>query len=230
MPFIIMIAVFVLVSILSSAAKNAAKDAERQKQTQSRQGPTGQRPAMQQSRPYPGKPDVFNVPEPKAEAPVFDNKTVITKPVKPAVSVQQSREQLERDVKELIEAVTGRKAAAGTPSQKQADKDRKERELRQIRAEREKPLAAQADDCGGGSIHDGYHEGVSGDPFGEKKPRPAVAGNLGKKLAAEDDRQEAEHIAAENARRALARISKLPPIAQGMVYSEILGKPRSEAY
>ena len=34
--------------------------------------------------------------------------------------------------------------------------------------------------------------------------------------------------AAENAKKVLNRISKLPPLAQGMIYSEILGKPKSE--
>ena len=37
-----------------------------------------------------------------------------------------------------------------------------------------------------------------------------------------------EAQAAENAKRVLTRISKLPPLAQGMIYSEILGKPKSE--
>ena len=39
---------------------------------------------------------------------------------------------------------------------------------------------------------------------------------------------EKEKLSAENARRAMARIAKLPPLAQGMIYSEILGKPKSE--
>lgn len=89
----------------------------------------------------------------------------------------------------------------------------------------EKPVAAHTDaDCGGGSIHDGYHEGVT--QFDNGRPA-AVAGKLGHRLADEDERIEKEQIAAENAKRAMARISKLPPLAQGMVYSEILGKPKS---
>lgn len=93
-------------------------------------------------------------------------------------------------------------------------------------ARAEKPIAEHTDDdCGGGSIHDGYHEGVTQFPNG----RPAaVAGRLGNRLADEDERIEREHVAAENAKRAMKRISKLPPLAQGMVYSEILGKPKSE--
>lgn len=93
-------------------------------------------------------------------------------------------------------------------------------------ARTEKPVVAHTDDdCGGGSIHDGYHEGVTQFPNG----RPAaVAGRLGNRLADEDDRIVRERAAAENARRVMKRISKLPPLAQGMIYSEILGKPKSE--
>ena len=56
----------------------------------------------------------------------------------------------------------------------------------------------------------------------------AVAGRLGNRLADEDDMLEKEKISTENAKRAMARIAKLPPLAQGMIYSEILGKPKSE--
>ncbi len=93
-------------------------------------------------------------------------------------------------------------------------------------ARTEKPVIAhEDDDCGGGSIHDGYHEGVTQFPNG----RPAaVAGRLGNRLADEDERIERERVSAENARRVMKRISKLPPLAQGMIYSEILGKPKSE--
>ena len=89
----------------------------------------------------------------------------------------------------------------------------------------EKPIA-EVDACAGGSIHDGYHEGVT--QFDNGRPA-AVAGKLGQRLADEDERLAGERAAADNARRVMARISKLPPIAQGMVYSEILGKPKSEA-
>lgn len=90
----------------------------------------------------------------------------------------------------------------------------------------EKPIAEHPDEeCGGGSIHDGYHEGVT--QFTPDRP-VAVAGRLGHRLADEDDMLEKEKLSAENARRAMARIAKLPPLAQGMIYSEILGKPKSE--
>ena len=93
-------------------------------------------------------------------------------------------------------------------------------------ARTEKPVIAhEDDDCAGGSIHDGYHEGVT--QFDPGRPA-AVAGRLGNRLADEDERIERERVSAENARRVMKRISKLPPLAQGMIYSEILGKPKSE--
>jgi hypothetical protein len=92
--------------------------------------------------------------------------------------------------------------------------------------QKEKPTVAHSDeDCGGGSIHDGYHEGVT--QFASGRPA-AVAGRLGQRLADEDERIEREKTSADAAKRAMERISKLPPLAQGMIYSEILGKPRSE--
>ena len=62
----------------------------------------------------------------------------------------------------------------------------------------------------------------------EGRPTPAVAGKLGSRLADEDDRMVREAQAAENEKRVLTRISKLPPLTQGMIHSEILGKPKSE--
>ncbi len=88
----------------------------------------------------------------------------------------------------------------------------------------EKPVADE-DDCRGGSIHDGYHEGVT--QFDKSRPA-AVAGKLGSRLAEEDEKRAREQAAAENAKRAMERIGKLPPLAQGVVWSEILGKPKSE--
>ena len=93
-------------------------------------------------------------------------------------------------------------------------------------ARTEKPVIAhEDDDCAGGSIHDGFHEGVT--QFAPGRP-VAIAGRLGHDLADEDERIERERVSAENARRVMKRISKLPPLAQGMIYSEILGKPKSE--
>ena len=115
-----------------------------------------------------------------------------------------------------------------TPKKPAKAQERRPLEKRTMEStlKKERPIAAHTDDdCGGGSIHDGYHEGVT--KFNEKSG-VSVAGNLGHRLADEDERLEREAIAAENAKKVLNRISKLPPLAQGMIYSEILGKPRSE--
>lgn len=96
-------------------------------------------------------------------------------------------------------------------------------------AKPEKPVVDRNEDhCGGGSIHDGYHEGVSVFPAKDAKDPVAVAGKLGKQLAAEDDAVTVQQAASENARRAMKRIQKLPPMAQGIIYSEMLGRPKSE--
>lgn len=112
--------------------------------------------------------------------------------------------------------------------QNRASQERRPLEKRDMTSslQKEKPVRAHSDDaCGGGSIHDGYHEGVT--KFAGRQ-EASVAGSLGHRLADEDERMEKEATAAENAKRAMARIAKLPPLAQGMIYSEILGKPRSE--
>ena len=116
-------------------------------------------------------------------------------------------------------------SSQGTPTVREERRPLEKRSM-QTNLQKEKPTVAHSDDdCGGGSIHDGYHEGVT--QFGTGRP-PAVAGKLGHDLADEDDRILSEKAAAENAKRAMARIAKLPPLAQGMIYSEILGKPKSE--
>lgn len=123
------------------------------------------------------------------------------------------------EARRIAEAITGKRydapGAAGTKPAKPAAAIKNNA----------RPIVKHSDDdCGGGSIHDGYHEGVSANPFGENKPHPAVAGNLGKKLAEESSAQQD----ASNAQRAIERISKLPPMTQGIVFSEILGKPKAE--
>lgn len=142
---------------------------------------------------------------------------------------QRRQEELKRRLMEN-QARRAAEAAAAKPSSMPAAKPTERRPLEKRTMEnalrKEKPIAAHTDDdCGGGSIHDGYHEGVT--QFANRS-EASVAGKLGHRLADEDDRIEREHIAAENAKKAMARISKLPPLAQGMIYSEILGKPRSE--
>ena len=213
MPFVLMAIIFIVVAVVRASAAKTAQEAKQQQQRGVPPAPQ-QRPVMQQTV---GRPQVFNAPQPKTGGTVYDNGRVFTKPVPKAMPVEKSREQLAEEARQLMEAITGKrienKTTVGTAAP----------------AQKAKPvMKREEDNCGGGSIHDGYHEGVSAEPFGEKRPRPAVAGGLGKKLGAEDDAEEKAKFDAENARRALARISKLPPMAQGIVYSEILGKPKSE--
>lgn len=150
-------------------------------------------------------------------------------PDEAAADRQRRQEELKRRLQEN-QARRAAEAAAARPSSMPAAKPTERRPLEKRTMEnalrKEKPIAAHTDDdCGGGSIHDGYHEGVT--QFANR-PAASVAGNLGHRLADEDDRIEREHIAAENAKKAMTRISKLPPLAQGIIYSEILGKPKSE--
>ncbi len=204
MPFIIFVAIFIGISIISAKAqanKEAARKASQQAERSARTA---------------GQPTVTRVPAVQTQRPRQANT-----PAPDAAEIAREAKELARQARELASAVTGRQAQPKPVPAAKATTVRTS-----ARPER-KPLV-QDDDCGGGSIHDGYHEGVSADPFGEHMPRAAVAGNLGKKLGEEDDRLLREKYAAQNARRALARISKLPPITQGIVYSEILGKPKSE--
>ena len=137
------------------------------------------------------------------------------------------QEELKRRLQENAARREAEKRVSGSMAAAPAQQRRPlEKRVMQTALQKEKPTVAHSDDdCGGGSIHDGYHEGVT--QF--KADRPvAVAGNLGHRLADEDERAEREAAAAESAKRAMARIGKLPPLAQGMIYSEILGKPKSE--
>lgn len=158
-------------------------------------------------------------------------------PVKEAEAAAR-REELKRRLEENLrrreteraaaQAATAQAAAAQAAAAQAKSSERRPLEKRTMETalKKEKPVVVHADDdCGGGSIHDGYHEGVT--QF-QSRPSASVAGNLGRRLADEDERAEKEAAAAENARKALQRIAKLPPLAQGMVYSEILGKPKSE--
>ncbi|MBO4563482.1 MAG: hypothetical protein J5772_07715, partial [Clostridia bacterium] len=142
---------------------------------------------------------------------------------------RRQQEELKRRLKENAErraAERARTYASSEGASMQQRKPLEKQELRRDTARSEKPIVASVDDdCSGGSIHDGYHEGVT--QFSPDRPA-AVAGRLGHRLADEDERLEKEAAAVANARRVMARISKLPPLSQGMVYSEILGKPRSE--
>ena len=145
-----------------------------------------------------------------------------------ATSAERERRQEELK-RRLIENQARRLAEKTKPSAapaKPTERRPLEKRVMESSLKKEKPIAEHAlDDCGGGSIHDGYHEGVT--QFAGK-PAASVAGKLGRDLANEDDRIEREHAAAQNAKLVMAKISKLPPLTQGMIYSEILGKPRSE--
>lgn len=219
MPFIIMVIAIIVAVVIRSSVAKSAQQAQQQKRAPGAPGAPEQRPSMQQTA---GRPQVFNVPQPPNGSRTYNDGEVVTRPVAKPVPVEKSREQLAEEARQLMEAMTGRRTTA--PASNNTARQQSARS-----AETGRPVIQHGDDdCGGGSIHDGYHEGVSGVPFGEKKPRAAVAGNLGKKLAAEDDAAVKAKHEAENAKRALARISKLPPMAQGIIYSEILGKPKSE--
>lgn len=209
MQFFFIVAAFIVFSVLSAKVK-AVKEAEKAARA------AAQKPAQPQTSA--ARTTAVRPPVPAAQTQ-RPGQAGAQRP--DAAELSREAKELVRQAREFASAVTGRQAepkpvpAARPTAAKTA-----------ARPER-RPLV-QDDDCGGGSIHDGYHEGVSADPFGEHMPRAAVAGNLGKKLGEEDDRLLREKYAAQNARRALARISKLPPITQGIVYSEILGKPKSE--
>lgn len=153
-------------------------------------------------------------------------------PVKEA-QARARQEELKRRLEENARRREAERAAAQTyaaqtvqkPAAQQNERRPLEKRAMESALKKERPIASHSvDDCGGGSIHDGFHEGVSQI---RNKP-PAFAGTLGHRLADEDERLEKEASAAENAKKVLNRISKLPPLAQGMIYSEILGKPKSE--
>ena len=209
MPFIVVVFIFIGIIVFKNMMNNAAQQAKAQRNSQN---VPVQRPLEQQSSPSAqqraqtaGKPAVY----PGQASTLAEQRKQ---------EIQRQAMQMKEQAKALRDAIEGRTPAA---TAKPAQQPRPA-------AQTARPVMNRADDdCGGGSIHDGYHEGVSGDPFGEHKGT-AVAGNLGKRLGAEAEKQKAAQSAADNAKRAMEKISKLPPIAQGIVYSEILGKPKSE--
>ena len=145
---------------------------------------------------------------------------------KPFETPEERMRRQEELKRRLRENQARRAAEAASAAAKPAERRPLEKRVMESTLQKEKPVARHTDEeCGGGSLHDGYHEGVT--QF-QGRAEASVAGRLGHRLADEDERIEREHAAAENAKKAMARISKLPPLAQGMVYSEILGKPRSE--
>ncbi|MBO4385001.1 MAG: hypothetical protein J5854_06245 [Clostridia bacterium] len=143
-------------------------------------------------------------------------------------AAQQRDLARKRALEDAAGSVNARNAAAKQQELKRNTDDGRDRSRleRQTLVKESRPVIdREEDDCGGGSIHDGYHEGVT--KFSPDRPA-AVAGKLGSRLADEDDRIAREKLAAENAKRAMERISKLPPLAQGVVWSELLGRPKSE--
>ena len=91
------------------------------------------------------------------------------------------------------------------------------------------------EDCTGGSIHDGYHEGTPGKQGRYNPPSAGRAMPEGVQLPGEDHSihfapvKEADKTpAASGADKLIATLAGKPSIVQGVIWGEILGKPRSE--
>ncbi|MDY6088654.1 MAG: hypothetical protein SPI37_03575 [Eubacteriales bacterium] len=90
-------------------------------------------------------------------------------------------------------------------------------------------------DCTGGSIHDGYHEGTPGKQGRYNPPSAGRAMPEGVQLPGNDHSihfapvKEADKApAASGADKLIATLAGKPSIVQGVIWGEILGKPRSE--
>ena len=90
-------------------------------------------------------------------------------------------------------------------------------------------------DCTGGSIHDGYHEGTPGKQGRYNPPSAGRAMPEGVQLPGEDHSihfapvKEADKApAASGADKLIATLAGKPSIVQGVIWGELLGKPRSE--
>ena len=90
-------------------------------------------------------------------------------------------------------------------------------------------------DCTGGSIHDGYHEGTPGKQGRYNPPSAGGAMPEGVQLPGNDHSihfapvKEADKApAASGADKLIATLAGKPSIVQGVIWGEILGKPRSE--
>ena len=91
------------------------------------------------------------------------------------------------------------------------------------------------EDCTGGSIHDGYHEGTPGKQGKYNPPSAGGAMPEGVQLPGNDHSihfapvKEADKApAASGADKLIATLAGKPSIVQGVIWGEILGKPRSE--
>lgn len=211
-PFLIIAAI--IYSVVSNAKKEQARQQQQQRKAQSLFGaPTADTEAARQDA------ERRKLREQSAAPSSMESE------MQRAARQAELKRRLQENAARREAERSTRPANLGTPANS-TERRPLEKRVMENALRREKPIAAHSeDDCGGGSIHDGYHEGVT--QFGSGRPA-AVAGRLGHDLADEDDRLVKEAAAAENARRAMERISKLPPLAQGMVYAEILGKPKSE--
>ena len=90
-------------------------------------------------------------------------------------------------------------------------------------------------DCTGGSIHDGYHEGTPGKQGKYNPPSAGRAMPEGVQLPGNDHSihfapvKEADKApAVSGADKLIATLAGKPSIVQGVIWGEILGKPRSE--
>ncbi len=113
----------------------------------------------------------------------------------------------------------------------------------------EKPrIAHSSDDCTGGSIHDGYHEGTARNTM-QASQREGVSGKQGRSMSksAASAQTQGVPMPGENhsvryqpeatiktqpsstgADKLVAFIGKKPSIVQGVIWGEILGKPKGE--
>ena len=218
---IVPILLFIVIAIISSAAKAKEQQKKQQQAAQQRRQaypPVHTAPASSAaSAPAPASPVPRPVPQ-ETEAQRRARQEELKR------RLEENRQRREQELKREADA---RRMEDARRIEEQRSRLEKRPMVTTIQTARtEKPVIAhEDDDCAGGSIHDGFHEGVT--QFAPGRP-VAIAGRLGHDLADEDERIERERVSAENARRVMKRISKLPPLAQGMIYSEILGKPKSE--
>ncbi len=217
---IVPILLFIAIAIISSAAK-AKEQQRRQQQAAQRQKQQAFPPVHSAPAPAPAAAPASPAPRPVPQ------ETEAQRRARQEELKRRLEENRRRREQELKREADARRMEDARRIEEQSSRLEKRPMVTTIQTARtEKPVVAHADDdCGGGSIHDGFHEGVT--QFAPGRP-VAIAGRLGHDLADEDERIERERVSAENARRVMKRISKLPPLAQGMIYSEILGKPKSE--
>ena len=98
----------------------------------------------------------------------------------------------------------------------------------------DKPIIGHsADDCTGGSIHDGYHEGTEwkqGKTMPRKMPATAPEGApvRGSDHSIHFKEAEAKESHVSGAEKLTALLSEKSSIVQGVIWSELLGRPKSE--